>query len=172
MGLMRQLLVSAALAASAVASAPIALAAPPSVPSWTGFYAGANIGYGFGDAKTGTAGSATSISFPTVTPVTNNFPFASAQKQGMDGLLGGAQVGYNYQYSARWVLGFEADIQGSAQRGSKTFADALAGSNPSRRRRNGSIDPAREPNVTMPTSATPTVSRTPAIINPTRLTSG
>jgi outer membrane immunogenic protein len=125
---MRQLLVSAALAASAFAFAPIALAAPPSVPSWTGFYAGANIGYGFGDAKTGTAGSATSISFPTVTPVTNNFPFASAQKQGMDGLLGGAQVGYNYQYSARWVLGFEADIQGSAQRGSKTFADALAGS--------------------------------------------
>ena len=37
-------------------------------------------------------------------------------------------------------------------------ADALAGSKPSRLRTNGSIEPARDPNVTMPTSDSPTVS--------------
>jgi outer membrane immunogenic protein len=124
---MRQLLVSAVIAASAVASAPIASAAPPSVPSWTGFYAGANIGYGWGDAKTGTTGNGTSISFPAIAPLPNSFSFAGAHKQGVDGIIGGVQAGYNYQFSARWVLGFEADIQSSAQRGNRTFANSLTG---------------------------------------------
>ena len=37
-------------------------------------------------------------------------------------------------------------------------ADALAGSNPTRFNRNGSIDPASDPNATIPTRARPTVS--------------
>jgi hypothetical protein len=37
-------------------------------------------------------------------------------------------------------------------------AEALAGSNPIRCRMNGSIDPVSEPNMTMPTRATATVS--------------
>jgi hypothetical protein len=39
-------------------------------------------------------------------------------------------------------------------------ADALAGSKPNRFRMKGSIDPASEPKVTMPTSAAPTVQAT------------
>jgi hypothetical protein len=36
-------------------------------------------------------------------------------------------------------------------------ADALAGSNPAFRSKNGNIDPASDPNVTMPTNDGPTV---------------
>ena len=36
------------------------------------------------------------------------------------GILGGGQVGYNWQ-SGNWVTGFEADIQGTGQRGSGTI---------------------------------------------------
>ncbi len=39
----------------------------------------------------------------------------------MDGVLGGAQIGYNWQVNRTWLLGLEADFQGTGQRGSTTF---------------------------------------------------
>ena len=39
----------------------------------------------------------------------------------MDGVLGGAQVGYNVQFNRTWLAGLEADFQGTGQRGSATF---------------------------------------------------
>ena len=36
-------------------------------------------------------------------------------KFSMDGVIGGAQIGYNWQNS-RWVFGVETDIQGSRQK--------------------------------------------------------
>ena len=62
--------------------------ATPASP-WTGPYAGVNAGGGFGTVKD-----------PTVTPVTGDI------KTG--GVLGGLQVGYNYQVDS-FVLGVEAD---------------------------------------------------------------
>lgn len=41
-------------------------------------------------------------------------------------MIGGGQVGYNYQFSPNGVLGLEADIQGSGERGSGQFADPFA----------------------------------------------
>src|SRR5580704_5276746 len=41
--------------------------------------------------------------------------------QHMDGVLGGAQIGYNVQFNKSWVAGLEADFQGTGQRGSATF---------------------------------------------------
>ena len=35
----------------------------------------------------------------------------------MDGGLGGAQIGYNWQLDRTWVVGLEADIQGTGERG-------------------------------------------------------
>jgi outer membrane immunogenic protein len=35
--------------------------------------------------------------------------------------------GFNLQVSPQWVLGFEADIQGSGERGSSTFVDPFSG---------------------------------------------
>lgn len=68
--------------------------APPPVHQWTGFYGGANVGYG-------------------IAGISDNAPLAITSL--MTGVIGGAQLGYNYQWD-RLVLGIEADIQASAQR--------------------------------------------------------
>ena len=46
-------------------------------------------------------------------------PFTTSQH--MDGVLGGGQIGYNWQFNRSWVLGLEADIQGTGQRGTATY---------------------------------------------------
>ena len=83
-------------------------AVPPPIYSWTGFYVGANVGYGFGNDHNQTdissvafGGSLTSEPGSSITP---------------RGGLGGVQLGYNWQAAPRWIVGFEADLQGTAQR--------------------------------------------------------
>lgn len=66
------------------APAPVASYAPAPVFTWTGFYLGANAGYGWGEADAS----------PDV-----------------DGFLGGLQAGYNWQGAGPLVFGVEADIQ-------------------------------------------------------------
>jgi outer membrane immunogenic protein len=85
---------SAALIASAASAADLGYrkSAPPSITrapifTWTGFYVGANLGYGFGKV-TGRSGPA--------------FKDPS-------GIIGGGQIGYNYQIG-QIVLGAEADL--------------------------------------------------------------
>lgn len=91
---MKKLLVAAAafaaLSFSAPANAadvpvkgPFYKAAPAPVFDWTGFYVGAHVGYG--------------------------------RENGSDasGLIGGAQIGYNWQLSRNWVFGIEGDITGT-----------------------------------------------------------
>jgi opacity protein-like surface antigen len=63
------------------------------VTNWTGFYAG-----GF----FGAAGGRTDIAFPG-SPEATNRPWVF-------GPIGGIQLGYNYQFTNNWVLGFEGDI--------------------------------------------------------------
>ena len=46
-------------------------------------------------------------------------PFTTSQH--MDGVLGGGQIGYNWQFNRSWVIGVEADIQGTGQRGTREF---------------------------------------------------
>ncbi|WP_377829783.1 outer membrane protein [Bradyrhizobium lupini] len=81
--------------------------APPIVDpgyNWTGFYAGLNGGYSWGRAnESGLIGAP--------------FVGAATVKQNVDGGLGGAQVGYNWQVDRKWVVGVEADIQGTGERG-------------------------------------------------------
>ncbi len=68
------------------------VAAPVYVPAftWTGFYVGANAGYGWGNVNA------------------NGF----ANVGDLDGFVGGGQIGYNYQMGP-FVLGLEADLQGA-----------------------------------------------------------
>lgn len=101
-------------------------------PLWTGFYAGLNIGYGFG-----TNSNANSVGYGIGgAPIAGanlqwaglNFGNASqynsslagaglAQSVSMSndqsGVVGGGQIGYNYQLKSDIVIGLEADIQGS-----------------------------------------------------------
>jgi outer membrane immunogenic protein len=104
---------------------------PPSAPvySWTGWYVGGNVGYGWGDARTDIAGTATTFTSPTFFGgFPNDVAFGGSNTAALQGVIGGGQVGYNFQFATRWLLGFEADFQGSGERGNSTSANSLSGS--------------------------------------------
>lgn len=90
----------AALGAGAASAADLpatAYKAPPMVApafDWTGFYIGANFGYGWGR--------------DTISA------FGISGTENMNGVLGGGQVGYNWQ-TGNWILGIEVDAQGTDQ---------------------------------------------------------
>lgn len=89
---------SGALAADLPRKAPAYTPPPPPVLIWNGFYAGLNLGYGWANVgATGFDGS------------------------NLTGVIGGGQIGYNWQFNPNWVLGIEADFQGSGQRRSDDF---------------------------------------------------
>jgi outer membrane immunogenic protein len=105
------LLTTSAFAAD-LAPRMYAKAPPPAVVvyDWTGFYIGGNVGYSWGrssDASTLTNGAGTVL-------------FSSTDKTNLNGFLGGGQIGYNWQRQ-NWVLGLEADIQGTDEKGTRNF---------------------------------------------------
>jgi outer membrane immunogenic protein len=83
---------SSAFAADLPVKAPYA---PAYVPTWTGFYAGVNLGGGWADTGAGTGD--------------------------LSGVVGGGQLGYNWQ-AGQFVFGIEGDFQGSSQKKSDTVA--------------------------------------------------
>lgn len=121
-----------ALTRAPVLAADMPVKAPPSPPApvvgWTGFYVGGNIGVSGGIASTAIAGSATTVALPDVGGgfPGNDVAFADSNAARTSGVIGGGQIGYNYQINPKWVLGFEADIQGSGERGSNAFADPFS----------------------------------------------
>jgi outer membrane immunogenic protein len=102
---------NAATAQVAARSPAVAHSAPVMVYSWTGFYAGANLGWSFGrsSADVTIAGA----------------PFFTTSER-MDGVLGGLQAGYNWQ-SGRLVFGAETDIQATGQKASSSLVDFIPG---------------------------------------------
>jgi opacity protein-like surface antigen len=98
-----QWLASAGLVALAAATASSANAAPAPMYSWSGFYIGANAGYGWGrdpftDATFGGK-------LPPLTDINSK------------GFLGGFQAGANWQ-SGSWVGGLEIDLSATGIKGS------------------------------------------------------
>src|ERR1700759_5039058 len=77
---------------------------------WTGPYIGANVGYSWGRS------SDTSTLNPGAEPAL----FTNTSSSKMDGVVGGAQMGYNWQLQ-NWLLGGEADFQGTGQRGTHSY---------------------------------------------------
>jgi len=77
--------------------APVYTKAPPPVEidTWTGFYVGANVGFASARADS------------LITTVDTS--------QTLTGIIGGGQVGYNWQHNGPWVFGVELDAQGSSQ---------------------------------------------------------
>jgi outer membrane immunogenic protein len=96
------LVLAAALAAGAAQAAdlpsrkapPPAYIPPPPVLTWTGFYAGLNIGGGWQDGSSSNNGWRVN---------SNN-----------GGVVGGGQIGYNYQLAPWLVVGLETDFQGTS----------------------------------------------------------
>ena len=76
--------------------------------TWTGFYAGANSGYGFADFRNrGIALPAGSVVNSPGTAGTLTVRDGTAHE---DGFVGGGQIGYNHQFGDV-VVGLEADAQ-------------------------------------------------------------
>jgi len=105
------------LLAGPAMAADMPLKAPPPPPatlfSWTGFYAGLNAGGSWSRARSdfGISSFATSI--------------AASDSVGPDGVIGGGQLGYNWQLDPNWLIGAEADIQASGEKASSTRFDTV-----------------------------------------------
>jgi outer membrane immunogenic protein len=82
------------------------------VYDWSGFYLGANVGYGWGRSDTNTVLDQTSNWAAEAVPFQNTLIALSNQRISPKGVVGGLQAGYNWQAGA-WVFGLEADINGS-----------------------------------------------------------
>ena len=100
---------------------------PPPPPMWTGFYGGLNIGGGWDDGGSSTGysayfdpkfaiGSTPTTGFFRPRPIgpANLFFEPNGNSLGTaGGVVGGLQVGYNYQFG-QFVLGVETDFQGTS----------------------------------------------------------
>ena len=116
--------IACAFAAPAFAAdLPMPVKAPPlAAPyNWSGFYAGANAGYGWDPASASfnPGAFATTILEPLTggTYVVTGSSGPVNLSVNPQGVLGGIQTGYNWQSGAT-VYGIEADFDGSAIRGS------------------------------------------------------
>ncbi|KQP04783.1 porin family protein [Methylobacterium sp. Leaf93] len=118
----RLLLATTVLAGlTAVASAadlPRRAAPPVFVPvpvfTWTGFYAGVNAGYAFSTGSDSTRSFTVPGSIGGQQVTANGLAqTATFRKDSQDGFTGGAQIGYNYQFTpgSGVVVGIEADAQ-------------------------------------------------------------
>lgn len=111
----------AALIATPAVAADMPVKAPPPAPapvySWTGFYVGANGGYGWRDSRT--------ITFTPNDPLIQVLTCggsaggtcAPPASFGVAGGFGGYQAGYNWQFNRQWLAGVETDIDGSGIKG-------------------------------------------------------
>jgi outer membrane immunogenic protein len=117
----RQLLLGCALAALIGVSPALAKKkeppqpVPPPAPvfNWTGWYIGGNIGYSWGrGAPTFNDPALGSVGLPTSFTGPGN----------LDGVIGGVQIGYDWQTSPNWVWGLIADFQWADEKNSGNFA--------------------------------------------------
>jgi outer membrane immunogenic protein len=113
------------------AAADMAAKAPPPASAlfynWTGFYFGGHTGYGWDGDRRG--------SYTPNDPAANLFTCGGAAGGtcvpaatfGISGGLLGIEAGYNWQPTARWVVGVESDFSLTAISGSGTSNFLLAG---------------------------------------------
>src|SRR5664279_5299042 len=104
--------------ASIASAADLPVKAPMIAPgyNWSGFYIGGNVGYGF--ASNTVAGF---TSFTDAAPFFTAGPYLAAGGNVLPGVkpkgvIGGEQIGYNWQVSPIWVLGLVADLQASGMK--------------------------------------------------------
>lgn len=90
-------------------AAPAAPAAAPSPYDWNGFYVGLHGGWG--------SGNESGSSSPLVNKGDNH---SGNGATGMDGIVGGGQIGFNWMAAPKLVLGAEADLSGAGIKGTST----------------------------------------------------
>ena len=77
----------------------------------------ATSGYGWGKID-----SATTFSNPLSVPTT----FSHASSANLADIMGGGQIGYNWQVAPQWVFGLEADWQVSGEKASQSSSDPFS----------------------------------------------
>ncbi|WP_457115404.1 outer membrane protein [Methylobacterium sp. JK268] len=122
---------STAFAADLPRRAVPPVVAPVPVFTWTGFYVGANAGYGFTTGESRNRNAAFAIDDADIGTPGGSFRF---NNRGQNGFTGGLQVGANYQFTpgSGFVVGVEADAQylASGRRRSGVIAGANTALNP------------------------------------------
>jgi outer membrane immunogenic protein len=98
-------------------AADMPLKAPPPPPTWTGLYWGVNAGWIGGSqyniTNTGTDTGPLGLgTFLRIGAIPGSIPVSHS------GIIGGGQIGYNWQLDPSWVWGVEADFQGTTTNGS------------------------------------------------------
>ena len=95
--------IQAASAADLPRKAPAYVPPAPPPFSWTGFYGGIHAGWGWSNSSASVLDTA--LLFDPISIGQNG-----------NGVIGGAQIGYNWQFSPNFVLGIEGDISGTGIR--------------------------------------------------------
>ena len=111
-------------AADMPAKAPVYRAPVAVAPSWTGFYVGGNIGGGWGDRSVDYAPN-DPASVALFAPAASGAPPSHSFRT--SGVIGGVQLGYNWQFNRNWLAGLETDFNWSGIKGSGSSGGAIAG---------------------------------------------
>jgi outer membrane immunogenic protein len=102
-------------------SAPPYRAPPTPLWSWTGFYVGANVGWiGSSSNTISNTGTDTGAGGLGAALAAGLIPGSIGLSD--SGVIGGGQVGYNWQIAPSWVLGIEADFDGTSANSSTAIA--------------------------------------------------
>src|SRR5436190_12824623 len=109
-----------------VYKAPPPAMVPAPVFTWTGCYIGGNIGWGWGRDTVSIPNLAETTGVPELAGV--SLPSVTGDTKGV---VGGGQVGCNYQFAPNWVVGIEGDGEAADIKGDVTesvsFTDPRTG---------------------------------------------
>jgi outer membrane immunogenic protein len=117
-------LIAGAVVAALIQSSAIAADLPPNLPLkaplpppclWCGFYVGGNAGWAFGREAVTTTSFFPAPFLPVDVAGINT---AASPALSTNGVIGGAQLGYNWQFGST-VVGLEADIDFPSLKGSQ-----------------------------------------------------
>ncbi|HET7848773.1 MAG TPA: outer membrane beta-barrel protein [Pseudolabrys sp.] len=117
------MLAAANFAGAADIKAPVYKAPPimAPAPTWAGFYAGLNAGYGWGSGSTDLV--ALEPNFFIRGQTIGALPTSLGPR--MEGFIGGGQIGYNFRFD-RTILGLEADIAYSGMKGTAAYSSNVS----------------------------------------------
>jgi outer membrane immunogenic protein len=118
---------AADLPARAYSKVPEAVVSP--IYSWTGFYIGANGGYGWGSNTANYTPNDPAAFLGTCSGTFGSTCIPPASLR-MSGGLAGGQAGYNWQVSPQWLVGVETDIDWARIQGSGNSAFFLGSYGP------------------------------------------
>lgn len=129
-------IISVSAFAAELPSIKLASVTPPA-PIWTGLYAGLNGGYSAGTNNStsysqweyGSSGLLQGVKTFTSLPLAGADIAPRSNVLNQSGILGGGQIGFNYQILNNLILGIEADLIGTSIRGHQNIYNLFSNTN-------------------------------------------